>query len=175
MPYTFLVGGARSGKSTLAVRLATAHYGPVVFVATAEPGDAEMAARIDEHRASRPSTWTTVEAATDLHAAVSAAPGGTVVVLDCLTLWVSNELGAGASPDDVLGRANDVAALLADRQGAGLVVSNEVGLGIVPVNALARTYRDLLGRVNAAFASRAERSLFVVAGLGLPLEAVELA
>jgi adenosylcobinamide kinase / adenosylcobinamide-phosphate guanylyltransferase len=172
MAYTLLVGGARSGKSTLAVRMAAAYEGPVVFVATAEARDDEMTARINEHRATRPSTWATAEAPTDLASTIAGASDDAFVVLDCLTLWVSNELGAGAPAREVLAHADDVAGLLAERSSPSVVVSNEVGLGIVPVNELARTYRDLLGRVNTAFAARAARTLFVVAGLGLPLEAV---
>jgi adenosyl cobinamide kinase/adenosyl cobinamide phosphate guanylyltransferase len=172
MTYTFLLGGARSGKSTLAVRLASAHDGPVAFVATAEGRDDEMAARIAEHRSSRPASWLTIEAPTDLAGALADVPDDAYTILDCLTLWVSNELGAGASEDDVLRRTDDVARSLAARAAPAVVVSNEVGLGIVPVNELARAYRDILGRVNAAFAARAERSLFVLAGLALPLEAV---
>ena len=172
MAYTFLLGGARSGKSALAVRLASQHRGPVAFVATAEPRDEEMAARIDEHRATRPSSWTTVEALVEPARAIAGLPHDAFVILDCLTLWVSNELGAGIASGEVLRRAEELAGDLEERPSASVVVSNEVGLGIVPLNDVARAYRDLLGRVNTAFATRASRSLFVVAGLGLPLEAV---
>jgi len=172
MPFTLLLGGARSGKSTLAVRLASAFEGPVVVVATAEPRDEEMAERIREHRAARPSGWRTIEAPLRLLQAVSRIDRATCVVLDCLTLWVSNALEAGSPERSITSEASSVAAGLADRPAPSVVVSNEVGLGIVPTSALARTYRDLLGRVNTTFAERAERSWFVVAGRGLPLEEV---
>lgn len=172
MPYTFLVGGARSGKSTLAVRLASAVGGQVVVVATAEARDDDMADRIRAHRASRPQGWLTVEAPIGLLDAVDGVGQDACVVLDCLTLWVSNAIEAGASGEQIDAEARTLASILAGRPASSVVVSNEVGLGIVPANALARTYRDVLGRVNMSFAAVASRSLFVVAGRGLPLEEV---
>ena len=172
MPYTFLIGGARSGKSSLAVRLASAVDGPVVVVATAEGRDDEMAERIRAHRASRPDGWETVEAPIELLDAVDGAGEDACVILDCLTLWVSNAIEAGASGERIDAEARTVTSILAGRPASSVVVSNEVGLGIVPANALARTYRDVLGRVNASFAAEASRSFFVVAGRGLPLEEV---
>ena len=169
MPFTFLVGGARSGKSTLAVRLGAAFDGPVVVVATAEPRDDDMAERIRAHRESRPAAWETVEAPLGLLAAVEGTREDAFVVLDCLTLWVSNELEAGPAGDEVEGEARKLAAALAGRATPSVAVSNEVGLGIVPANEVARRFRDVLGRVNAAFAAEASRSFLVVAGRGLPL------
>lgn len=172
MPFTLLLGGARSGKSALAVRLASAIDGPVVVVATAEPRDDDMAERIRAHRAARPSGWETVESPLGLLETVDGIADGAFVILDCLTLWVSNALEAGTSPDEIVAEASAVAAALTARSTPSVVVSNEVGLGVVPANALARSYRDLLGRVNTAFAQRAARSYLVVAGRGLPLEEV---
>jgi len=172
MPFTFLVGGARSGKSTLAVRLASAFDGPVVVVATAEARDDEMLDRIRAHRSARPAEWVTTE--TPLHplAAVEGIHEKACVILDCLTLWVSNALEAGASEDAIDGEARTLASILAERDAPSVVVSNEVGLGIVPANELARRYRDVLGRVNGSFADEASRSFLVVAGRGLPLQEV---
>lgn len=172
MPYTFLLGGARSGKSSLAVRLATAVGAPVVVVATADGRDDEMAKRIRAHRASRPAAWETVEAPLGLLETIRGIHDDACVILDCLTLWVSNALEAGASEDEIDGEAREIASVLARRSGPSVIVSNEVGLGIVPANELARTYRDVLGRVNASFAEQASRSYFVLAGRGLPLEEV---
>jgi adenosyl cobinamide kinase/adenosyl cobinamide phosphate guanylyltransferase len=172
MPYTFLVGGARSGKSTLAVRLASAFDGPVVVVATAEARDGDMAERIRAHRAARPAGWEVVEAPLGLLGAIEDLREESSVVLDCLTLWVSNVLEEGSTDEDAEGEARKTASALASRTTPSIVVSNEVGLGIVPASALARRYRDVLGRVNAAFAAEAARSFFVVAGRGLPLEEV---
>jgi adenosylcobinamide kinase/adenosylcobinamide-phosphate guanylyltransferase len=172
MPYTFLIGGARAGKSSIAVRLASAYGGPVVVVATAQARDDDMAERIRAHRASRPDGWKTVEAPIELLGAVDGAGEDACVILDCLTLWVSNAIEAGASGQQIDAEARTVTSVLAGRPASSVVVSNEVGLGIVPANALARTYRDVLGRVNASFAAEASRSLFVVAGRGLPLQEV---
>jgi adenosyl cobinamide kinase/adenosyl cobinamide phosphate guanylyltransferase len=172
MPYTFLVGGARSGKSSLAVRLASAFEGPVVVVATAEARDDDMAERIRAHRSARPPEWEVVEAPMGLLGAVEGIREDASVILDCLTLWVSNALEEGPSEGDIDGEARKVASTLATRAAPSVVVSNEVGLGIVPANELARRYRDVLGRVNASFAAEASRCFFVVAGRGLPLDEV---
>jgi adenosyl cobinamide kinase/adenosyl cobinamide phosphate guanylyltransferase len=172
MSLTFLVGGARSGKSSLAVRLAAASHRPVTFVATAEGRDDEMAARIASHRAQRPPGWTTVDAPTGLGDAVAATDADACTVLDCLTVWVSNALEAGADDDAIVREASTIAATLAARATPSVVVSNEVGMGIVPVNALARRYRDVLGRVNAAVAAVADTSYLVVAGRALELETI---
>jgi adenosyl cobinamide kinase/adenosyl cobinamide phosphate guanylyltransferase len=167
MSFVLLLGGARSGKSDRAARLALDSGMRVTFIATATAGDDEMSERISRHRSARPAAWSTVEAPLDLVAAVVATPVDQFVVVDCLTLWVSNLLGAGVAADDILRRAEKVAGELATRQ--GVVVTNEVGLGIVPANELARTFRDVLGGVNAAFARCAERSVLMVAGRTLDL------
>jgi adenosylcobinamide kinase / adenosylcobinamide-phosphate guanylyltransferase len=172
MPFTFLIGGARSGKSSLAVRLASEFDGPVMVLVTAEPRDEEMAERIRAHRAARPEGWDTVEAPLELLPAIRDVGEPSCVILDCLTLWVSNALEAGDSEDEIDREARALASTLAERAAPAIVVSNEVGLGIVPANELARTYRDVLGGVNGSFAAAASRSFLVVAGRGLPLEEV---
>lgn len=169
MGLTFLVGGARSGKSSLAVRLAAESRRAVVFVATSEARDEEMAARIEVHRGERPPEWSTVEAPLDLAGALAAAPQDACVVLDCLTLWTSNALEAGWSDEAVAEAAEQVAGLAAARTATTVVVSNEVGLGVVPDTPLGRRYRDVHGRVNAIFATSAERACLVVAGRALEL------
>lgn len=168
-----LLGGARSGKSDTAVRLAADAGAPVTFIATAEAGDAEMAERIERHRAQRPTAWTVVEAPLDLHSAVTSAPQADYLVVDCLTLWVSNLLDRGRTGSYVLAEARRVAKVLRDHP--SVVVSNEVGLGIVPANELARLFRDTLGSVNAIFASAASRTLLMVAGRALPLAPLDQA
>lgn len=167
MGFVLLLGGARSGKSDRATRLATESGMRVTFIATATPGDDEMSERISRHRFVRPAGWSTVEAPLDLHDALVATPPDHFVVVDCLTLWVSNLLGAGVSAHEILARAERASGEMATRP--GVVVSNEVGLGIVPANELARTFRDVLGGVNAAFARCAERSVLMVAGRSLEL------
>jgi adenosylcobinamide kinase / adenosylcobinamide-phosphate guanylyltransferase len=164
-----LLGGARSGKSALAVQLA----GPrATFVATGTAEDDEMAERIRRHRAARPPGWTTVEEPIALGAALGAVAADETVVVDCLSLWVSNLLAAGWEDAAVEQEAAEVAAGAAARAGSTIVVSNEVGLGIVPMDPLGRRYRDLLGVVNRTFAAAADRALLVVAGRGLELERV---
>jgi adenosylcobinamide kinase / adenosylcobinamide-phosphate guanylyltransferase len=173
VPLTLLLGGARSGKSGLAVRMASAWPGPLVLVATAEAGDEEMAARIEHHRHERGEKWTTLEEPLELARALAEASADAFLVVDCLTLWVANQLEAGRSEKAAEQAACEAAALAAARASPTVVVSNEVGLGIVPRTPLGRSYRDLLGRVNAAFSLAADSAYLVVAGrtleLGRPL------
>jgi adenosylcobinamide kinase / adenosylcobinamide-phosphate guanylyltransferase len=166
---TVLIGGVRSGKSRFAIGRATS-AGSVVFIATAEAGDDEMAARIDSHRAERPPEWTTVEEPVEIRAAIEGFPAESFVIVDCLSLWVSNLMGRDWDDEMIWAEADRVAGLAARRPGPTIVVTNEVGLGIVPVTPVGRRYRDALGRVNAAFADQAEEALFLVAGRVLPLE-----
>lgn len=161
---TLLLGGARSGKSDLAQRLAEASALPVVFVATAEARDDDMAARIERHRADRPVEWTTVEEPVDLTAAIAGAPDDATLVVDCLTLWTANLFFAEVTAGQVLERSSEAAALCSRRPGATIVVTNEVGAGLHPPSEIERSYGDLLGRVNAAWASHATRSWLVAAG-----------
>ena len=168
MPFTFLVGGARSGKSRLAVQLADRAQTSVIFIATATAGDDEMEQRIVEHQEARPSSWATIEEPRDLMGAIAVSDPDSYLILDCLTLWVNNLFGE--SPDDVvLFEAENAARAMAERRGEGAVVSNEVGLGIVPGHTETRHYRDLLGRVNTVFANHASEAFFLVAGRALRL------
>jgi adenosylcobinamide kinase/adenosylcobinamide-phosphate guanylyltransferase len=159
------LGGARSGKSRLALARAAAAGKPVVFVATGEALDDEMAERIARHREERPSGWATVEEPLELGRALEQAPAAATVVVDCLSLWVANVFER--SPAEQL--ADAAAGLAAARPGLTVAVSNEVGLGIVPDNELARRYRDVLGRVNATWAAAADEAYLVVAGRSLRL------
>jgi adenosyl cobinamide kinase/adenosyl cobinamide phosphate guanylyltransferase len=165
-----LLGGARSGKSARAVELAERRGGPVTFVATGQAGDEEMAARIAEHRASRPGEWRTVEEPLDLAGAVSAAEPGATVVVDCLSLWTANALERGDSEAQIEAHAGEAARAAAARRGLTIAVGNEVGLGIVPHTPLGRRYRDVLGRVNAIWVDAADEAALVVAGRSLRLE-----
>jgi adenosylcobinamide kinase/adenosylcobinamide-phosphate guanylyltransferase len=167
---TLLIGGARSGKSALALRRAQAFEGPVVFVATAEPRDAEMAERIARHRGERPGAWTTVEAPLEVAGALVAAPSGACVVVDCLSLWVANLLERGRDDEGILREAREAGRLAAERSSPTIAVTNEVGLGVVPASELGRRYRDLLGLVNAVWADLAFQAALVVAGRPLLLE-----
>lgn len=167
---TVLLGGARSGKSALAIEMAAAGPGPVTFVATAQAGDAEMAARIEAHRRERPPEWATIEEPVALCRALGEVGSAGTVLVDCLTLWVSNMIGTGSPDEEVAGQALRAASLLSGRDGEALVVSNEVGSGIVPADALSRRFRDVLGRVNTLFCSRAANAYLVVAGRVLALQ-----
>jgi adenosylcobinamide kinase / adenosylcobinamide-phosphate guanylyltransferase len=169
MAYTFLTGGARSGKSAAAERLAAGADAPVTVVATAEPLDDEMAARIARHRRNRPVGWDTVEEPRRLAVAIGGGDGRRFLLVDCVTLWVANLLES-CSDAEILGQTDDVISTLAMRPGDAVVVSNEVGDGIVPVDATARRYRDLLGSVNSRLAASAHTSYLVVAGRFVSLE-----
>jgi adenosylcobinamide kinase/adenosylcobinamide-phosphate guanylyltransferase len=150
--------------------LALASGSAVIFIATAEALDDEMATRIERHRAARPSTWTTIEEPVAPASAVRSCPGDVFVVVDCLTLWISNILDE--SDEAILAAADDLAGDLGSHPGGGVVVSNEVGDCIVPADPESRRYRDLLGRVNSRIAAGADRSYLVVAGRVLGLEAM---
>jgi adenosylcobinamide kinase / adenosylcobinamide-phosphate guanylyltransferase len=164
MSLTMLLGGVRSGKSRLAVELARRSDAPVTLIASAEPGDEEMAERIRRHRAARPSSWRTIEEPLELVDALEGIPDQTIAVIDCLTLWVSNLIGRGIDDGEIERRGVEAAQLASGRPGPTIAVSNEVGLGIVPANDLARRFADTLGRVNAIWVGRASRSFLVVAG-----------
>jgi adenosyl cobinamide kinase/adenosyl cobinamide phosphate guanylyltransferase len=154
---TFVLGGARSGKSAHAESLIAALPAPWLYVATAQAFDDEMRTRIAEHRARRDERWCTVEAPLDLSAALDTPHP---VLVDCLTLWLTNLMLADRRPD--------WPALLAGldaRRAPTVIVSNEVGLGIVPDNPLARVFRDEAGRLHQQVAARADRVVFMVAGL----------
>jgi adenosylcobinamide kinase / adenosylcobinamide-phosphate guanylyltransferase len=159
---TLVLGGARSGKSRYAENLIVTWPPPWTLVATAEAGDAEMADRIAVHRLRRGRDWHTVEAPHDLSAALAAISAEAPTVVDCLTLWLSNRLLAGADLEVEIARLE---AALSGRPAPVVLVSNEVGFGIVPDNELARRFRDLQGRLNQQMAARADRVVLMVAGL----------
>lgn len=173
MTLTLLTGGARSGKSSIAVRRAQRSDRPVLFVATGQARDEEMADRIARHQQERPEGWTTVEAPLELVAAVTPLPGGSTVVVDCLSLWVSNLMERGDDERTVVEQADALAAWATAYPGEVIVVTNEVGLGIVPMHPVSRDYRDRLGRVNATVSARADLAQLVVAGRTLTLDPVE--
>ncbi len=170
---TLVLGGARSGKSAYAESLVAESLvegapGDAVYIATGEAGDAEMAARIERHKARRGARWRTVEEPLDLAGALGREAGaGAVVLVDCLTLWLSNVMAAGRDPQTEESR---LVGALAEAAAPVVVVANEVGLGIVPDNALAREFRDHAGRLNQAVAGIADRVVFVAAGLPLTLK-----
>lgn len=156
-----VIGGARSGKSRLAEAWAAASAQAVRYIATCRPDpvDTEMSARVAAHRARRPVGWETLEAPPDLPGAVAGAPPGSTVLVDCLTLWV-----AGMAADSVAREVARLAAAL-NREGRTLVVTNEVGMGVVPATPMGRAFRDAAGLANMAIAAVADRVVLCVAGL----------
>ena len=166
-PATLVLGGARSGKSRWAERLVEEAAASGTYCATAEALDAEMAARIAAHRARRSTEWKNIEAPQALAGVFSQIPAGAPVLVDCLTLWLSNRCLAGADIDAEVGQLADA---LARHVGPVVLVTNEVGSGIVPDNALARRFRDEQGRLNQRIAALAGRVVLVVAGLPLILK-----
>ncbi|WUR12539.1 bifunctional adenosylcobinamide kinase/adenosylcobinamide-phosphate guanylyltransferase [[Empedobacter] haloabium] len=181
MTRTLVLGGARSGKSAHAERLAAQSGKEVIYVATAAAGDGEMAQRIALHRAQRPAQWQTVEEKLALAQALAAwrAPHRLVLV-DCLTLWLSNllfdggtaypDVGAIELPPRFHAERAALLAQLAEPRGDVIFVSNEVGMGIVPYGAITRVYADEAGRLNQAVAALCDRVVFVAAGLPLMLK-----
>ena len=168
-PVTLVLGGARSGKSGYAEKLITAQTARWVYMATATAGDREMEERIRQHQRRRGEGWSTVEVPLDLVAGLSQqADEETVILVDCLTLWLSNMLFAELNVEYETER---LVACLTELPGRAILVSNEVGLGIVPENALARRFRDDAGRLNQAVAAVADAVIFVAAGLPLQLKA----
>ena len=181
-----LLGGARSGKSDLALNMALASELPVQFVATAEAHDADMARRIERHREERPAHWTSAElpllGASDVAELNASGGAGSLLVVDCLTMLVSNlylresspsgvdaEGGASDRTAGLLAHVEQLADALSGRDGPTIVVTNEVGMGVVPATEMGREYRDLLGRANRTMAQRVDHPLLVVAGCTLEL------
>ncbi|HEX5414329.1 MAG TPA: bifunctional adenosylcobinamide kinase/adenosylcobinamide-phosphate guanylyltransferase [Chloroflexota bacterium] len=188
---TLILGGARSGKSRWAEHLATQTGRRVLYIATARASDAEMAERIAAHRANRPAGWQTVEVFDNLVAAVrDAAPVADVVIVDCLTLWVSNvifqrtaRLGDAdavapeewrAIQDDLVREAQRLVDQVRESEQTVILVSNEVGLGLVPPFPLGRYYRDILGAINQTIARDADSVVLMIAGLPLDLRRLPL-
>jgi adenosylcobinamide kinase/adenosylcobinamide-phosphate guanylyltransferase len=164
---TLILGGARSGKSAYAERLIVEGPGRGVYIATAEARDPEMTQRIAQHRDRRGPTWQTIEAPLDLVGTLSAIPSDTPILIDCLTLWVSNLMEAEA---DLPRETERLAHCLTEIPGPVILVANEIGLGIVPDNQLARRFRDHAGCLNQAVAASADQVLFIAAGLPMRLK-----
>lgn len=169
--FIFITGGARSGKSRLAEETAARYGAPRCYIATGRAMDPEMADRIAEHRARRGEQWHTIEEPILLQDAVKRADGRfAVIMIDCATLWLTNHLLAHDDADAALREVRDLAALLPELSTPVIMVSNEVGMGIVPENALARKFRDLAGKANQILAASADEVYVTFAGLPLKLK-----
>lgn len=165
---TLILGGARSGKSRHAESLALRHKGQPTYIATAEVTDEEMRDRIGHHREGRGGKWRTIEAPIDLVAALNEADGArSFTLVECLTVWINNLM---YHDKDVASEVERLRACLAKAKGHVVIVSNEVGLGIVPDNALARCFLDEAGRANQAIGAQADEVVFIAAGLPMILK-----
>ncbi|MEI8023213.1 MAG: bifunctional adenosylcobinamide kinase/adenosylcobinamide-phosphate guanylyltransferase [Actinomycetota bacterium] len=167
-----LLGGARSGKSSLAVELATQSNKSVIFIATAQAHDEDMKNRIARHRSERPN-WQTIEEPINLNAALNNCATNALVIIDCLTLWISNLMLGGYSETEIRTANTLVLSAIDRRVGTTIAISNEVGLGIVPETPIGRDYRDGLGRINQQWVRASSKSLFLVAGRALELQKPE--
>lgn len=172
--FIFIIGGARSGKSAFAEEIARSRS-KVLFVATAEALDDEMAMRITAHKSKRPESWTTLEEPFDLFGTLKHKPEEyDTIVIDCLTLWVSNCMirEGGKAIAFLLSQTNKLLELADKKQATWIVVTNEVGLGLVPESKMSRKYRDLLGTINQLFAERADKVYSMTAGIGVDIRAL---
>ncbi len=169
-----VLGGARAGKSSYALRLAQEHDGAVCFIATAQAFDDDMSARIDRHRSERPSHWKTIEEPYQINRALHEAGEASLVIVDCLTLFVSNWLlreNDEHQCEQILREITTEFLNTAQKRRQTIIcVSNEVGLGVVPETRLGRAFRDLLGRANQDFAQAADEVYLLVAGLRMQLK-----
>jgi adenosylcobinamide kinase/adenosylcobinamide-phosphate guanylyltransferase len=169
-----IIGGARSGKSRFAQELARKLGGRVLFVATAEAGDEEMSQRIEEHRQKRPANWRTLEASSHLGKRIKQEIGeAQVVIVDCMTLLVSNIFSQHGDQDlekQVTAEIKELIECLKNIDASFVMVSNEVGLGLVPNSRVGRLYRDLLGKANQMLASHADEVYLMVAGLPMKIK-----
>jgi len=169
---TLILGGARSGKSRFALDCARSRKSPVLFIATSEAGDADMADRIARHRAERPAHWETLEEPCALAAALQPRVTPAVVVVDCVTLWVTNlMLRPDAQWEPAVAELEAFLRWHDGRSGERILVSNEVGLGVVPENALARRFQEWLGFFNQRLAAAADEVYWMVAGLPVDVKA----
>jgi adenosylcobinamide kinase/adenosylcobinamide-phosphate guanylyltransferase len=167
-PVVLVTGGARSGKSRFALARAESLGSPLIFLATAEARDEEMAARIARHRAERGRRWRTIEEPLAI-AAILRRPQRGVVLIDCLTLWLANQMGE-STKTNVGPAVDELIEALGARRSAVVAVTNEVGLGIVPENALARAFRDVTGLLNQRVAAIADEVFLLVAGQALRIK-----
>ncbi|UCC90939.1 MAG: bifunctional adenosylcobinamide kinase/adenosylcobinamide-phosphate guanylyltransferase [Dehalococcoidia bacterium] len=178
MKNILIIGGARSGKSRIALELALKLGEPVLFVATAVAGDEEMRQRIEEHKRARPSAWSTLEVTTHVGSQISQQIGGVqVVIVDCITLLVNNVLsqysprtGISVTEQKVTSEINELVDCINHTDASFIIVTNEVGTGLVPTNRTGRLYRDLLGKVNQLLAQQVDEVYLMVAGLPVQIK-----
>ncbi len=181
MKSTLIIGGARSGKSHFAQELALKSGGAVLFVATAEAGDKEMKQRIKKHRKARPSTWKTIEATTHVSHQISRNIGqAQTVIIDCVTLLINNifqqhdeEIDADLIEKEVMAEIGELVNCIDQSDASFIIVTNEVGLGLVPADRISRLYRDLLGRANQMLAQHADEVYLMAAGIPVTVKTAQ--
>lgn len=161
--FFLITGGARSGKSTLAVNIGRSHLGKVVFIATAPNLDDDMSERIKQHQLDRPD-WETIEEECEILSHLKRGKSGDLLIVDCITLWVSNLLFRGKTEKEITEAAKEISQVARTSPCAFILVTNEVGMGIHPETDLGREYRDLLGRVNQILVKESAKALFVISG-----------
>jgi adenosylcobinamide kinase/adenosylcobinamide-phosphate guanylyltransferase len=166
----FVIGGARSGKTRFALGLGMKGDGPRAYVATAEPGDPEMIKRIEMHRRERGLAWDTVEEPLDIRGRIGNGAGYPTAVIDCVTLWVSNLIEDGHDDNAIIKEAEGLIQTIGSLGMMAIVISNEVGLGIVPDNSLARRFRDIAGIVNQRMAEAAKEVFFMASGIAMRIK-----
>lgn len=173
---TFVIGGCRSGKSSFALDQANQVTGKnKYFIATSVPTDAEMERRVEKHQQERGDDWQTIEEPVRIHEIIRRhSPDASVILVDCLTLWVSNLMFQSHGPDQIDAAIQDLESALADSRCPVFLVSNEVGAGIVPENSLARQFRDFAGLVNQRMAKAADRVVMTIAGIDVQIKPHEL-
>lgn len=167
---TFILGGARSGKSTLAVQLAKNKKGRVAFIPTCKPLDSEMKKRIILHKMSRPAEWATFETDNIAACIKNLDPKFKTIIIDCLTLLVSGYVLQKLRQERIQKNIENLLELLVKSKADSIIVSNEVGLGIVPMNKITRDFRDIAGKINQLVAKKADKVLFLVSGIPLRIK-----
>ena len=167
---TFITGAVRSGKSGFAVELAKKTKAKVVFLATCRADDNEMRKRVSKHKRSRPKTWTTIEEYIDLASVIKDLSSHQVLIIDCLTLWVSNLLTIGLKPRQISKAIKEFLAALKAAKVSIIIVSNEVGWGIVPANKMVRDFRDISGKLHQEVAKISDRVYLMVSGIPLKVK-----
>ncbi|MFQ5480283.1 MAG: bifunctional adenosylcobinamide kinase/adenosylcobinamide-phosphate guanylyltransferase [Thermodesulfobacteriota bacterium] len=165
--FTLVLGGVRSGKSDYARRLCEAAPGEPqkVYLATAAALDPEMSLRIERHKSERGALWATVEEPVEVAKSITSTKPGSIILLDCLTLWLTNLMGLDLGDDEISGRVDGLAAVMSVSTSAVVVVSNDVGGGITPLNAMARRFADLSGFMNQRMAAAADEVYYITAGI----------
>lgn len=170
-----ITGGARSGKSSFAIKLAKAQKGKVIYIATADALDSEMKKRITLHKSARRKDWMTIEEPMDILGAVKKVPHrNSVIILDCLTLLISNLMLSGCKDEEIYKKIKAIAMALKRKSKVSIVVTNEVGSGIVPDNELARKFRDLQGRANQIVGRMADCLYLLVSGVPIKIKEDEV-